>query len=193
MAAIRFPVEGMVPGGEDRTTRSTVTTKRVFSPGFTAFHAGGYCPHAPAAPAQSARGRRGGRGTREGSQHRRGERGEAELRAQWRRYHRVSTHGTLYRAYQFVLRSTTRGDSWKRSVGPTTNNSRDLLKSSSAGVSAIVALAESQEAGLLDAGTDDGRLQSRRTAARMERPDRRAVTKGVSRVVPRSTLKAPCT
>lgn len=117
-------------------------------------------------PAQSgAAAGGGGRGTREGVTNIRPpeKEGEAELRAQWMAPIIVSPHdGALYAAYQFVFRSTTRGDSWEK-ISPdlTTNNTSEMLLKSSSAVpyQTIVALAESpRKPGLLYAGTDDGRL-----------------------------------
>jgi photosystem II stability/assembly factor-like uncharacterized protein len=90
--------------------------------------------------------------------------GEAELRAQWMAPVITSQHdpATVYVGFQYVFRSTNRGDTWER-ISPdlTSNNpSQMLLKSSSAiPYQTIVALAESpSKAGVLYAGTDDGRL-----------------------------------
>jgi photosystem II stability/assembly factor-like uncharacterized protein len=75
----------------------------------------------------------------------------------------VSPHdGAVYAAYQFVFRSTTRGDSWER-ISPdlTGNNPSEMLLRSSSAIpyQTIAALAESpRKKGLLYAGTDDGRL-----------------------------------
>jgi photosystem II stability/assembly factor-like uncharacterized protein len=70
--------------------------------------------------------------------------------------------GVIYCGFQYVFRSTTRGDTWDRISPALTANdpSRMLLKSSSAiPFQTITALAESpRRRGLLYAGTDDGRL-----------------------------------
>jgi photosystem II stability/assembly factor-like uncharacterized protein len=90
--------------------------------------------------------------------------GDPELRAQWMAPIIVSPHdpATIYAGYQFVMRSTNRGDSWQPISKDLTANdpSQMLLKSSNAiPYQTIVALAESPKAkGLLYAGTDDGRL-----------------------------------
>ena len=87
-----------------------------------------------------------------------------ELRAQWMAPIIVSPHDAnrIYAGYQFVFRSTTRGDSWER-ISPdlTSNNPSEMLLKSSSAVpyQTITALAESPRMeGLLYAGTDDGKL-----------------------------------
>jgi photosystem II stability/assembly factor-like uncharacterized protein len=90
--------------------------------------------------------------------------GESDLRAQWMAPIIASIHqpGTIYAGYQFVYRSTTRGDSWER-ISPdlTSNNESQMLLRSSNAVpyQTITALAESpRKKGMLYAGTDDGKL-----------------------------------
>ena len=87
-----------------------------------------------------------------------------ELRAQWMAPIIVSPHdsNTIYAGYQFVFRSASRGDSWER-ISPdlTSNNPSEMLLKSSSAIpyQTITALAESPRvAGLLYAGTDDGKL-----------------------------------
>ena len=87
-----------------------------------------------------------------------------ELRAQWMAPIIVSPHdpNTVYAGYQFVFRSTTRGDAWER-ISPdlTTNDPSEMLLRSSSAIpyQTVTALAESPEAkGLIYAGTDDGKL-----------------------------------
>jgi hypothetical protein len=90
--------------------------------------------------------------------------GEPELRAQWMAPVVASEHdaATVYVGFQFVFRSTNRGESWERISPDLTGNdpSQMLLKSSSAiPYQTIVALAESPaKPGVLYAGTDDGRF-----------------------------------
>jgi len=90
--------------------------------------------------------------------------GEPELRAQWMAPIIASEHdsATIYAGFQFVFRSTDRGETWERISPDLTSNdpSQMLLKSSSAiPYQTIVALAESPlKPGVLYAGTDDGRL-----------------------------------
>jgi photosystem II stability/assembly factor-like uncharacterized protein len=87
-----------------------------------------------------------------------------ELRAQWMAPIIVSHHspGTIYAGYQFVYRSTNRGDAWERLSDDLSSNdpTQMLLRSSSSiPYQTIVALAESpRSAGTLYAGTDDGLL-----------------------------------
>lgn len=90
--------------------------------------------------------------------------GEAELRAQWMAPIVASLHqpGTIYAGYQFVYRSTDRGETWERISPDLTSNdeSQMLLRSSNAiPYQTITALAESpRKKGILYAGTDDGKL-----------------------------------
>ncbi len=90
--------------------------------------------------------------------------GDAELRAQWMAPVITSQHdpATVYLGFQYVFRSTDRGATWER-VSPdltSSDPSQMLLRSSSAiPYQTIVAVAESpQNASVLFAGTDDGRL-----------------------------------
>jgi photosystem II stability/assembly factor-like uncharacterized protein len=90
--------------------------------------------------------------------------GGPDLRAQWMAPVIVSQHdpSTVYIGFQFVFRSTNRGDSWER-ISPdlsSNDSSQMLLRSSSAiPYQTIVALAESpQKPGVLYAGTDDGKV-----------------------------------
>jgi len=89
---------------------------------------------------------------------------EPELRAQWMAPVIASQHdaATIYSGFQFVFRSTNRGETWERISPDLTSNdtSQMLLRSSSAiPYQTIVALAESPlKAEVLYAGTDDGKL-----------------------------------
>jgi photosystem II stability/assembly factor-like uncharacterized protein len=119
---------------------------------------------AGAAPAQpEGRGRGRGRGNATNIRVTAKE-GEAELRAQWMAPIIVSQHDSsvVYAGYQFVFRSTNRGEGWERISPDLSSNDPKamLLKSSSAiPYQTIVALAESpQKAEVLYAGTDDGLL-----------------------------------
>jgi len=91
---------------------------------------------------------------------------DAELRAQWMAPFFISPHDAsiVYAGYQFLFRSTNRGDSWERISGDLTDNdpAQMLPKNSSAiPYQTIVAIAESPlKRGLLYVGTDDGRLQT---------------------------------
>ena len=89
---------------------------------------------------------------------------EAELRAQWMAPIVVSQHdgSVIYAGYQYLFRSTNRGDSWDRISGDLTRNDQEemLPKHSSAiPYQTIVAIAESpKSASTLYIGTDDGKL-----------------------------------
>ena len=77
---------------------------------------------------------------------------------------------TVYLGYQFVYRSTNRGDAWERIIPDLSSNNPTemLLKSSSAiPYQTITALAESTRVkGLIYAGTDDGGLHVTRDAGK---------------------------
>lgn len=87
-----------------------------------------------------------------------------DLRAQWMAPILVSPHkaSTVYAGFQFVFRSLDRGATWEKiSADLTANDPERMLRRSSSEIpyQTIVALAESpKKAGLLYAGTDDGRL-----------------------------------
>ena len=89
---------------------------------------------------------------------------EADLRAQWMAPVLLSPHdpNTLYLGYQFLFRSTDRGDTWEKISPDLTANdpAQMLLKSSNAiPYQTITAVSESPRVkGLIYAGTDDGRL-----------------------------------
>jgi len=118
--------------------------------------------------------------------------GDPELRAQWMAPIIVSPHdaATIYAGYQFVFRSTNRGDSWEKISPDLSSNdaSQMLLKSSNAiPYQTIVALAESTRTkGLIYAGTDDGRLQVTRDGGGSwtDLTGTLPVRKWISRVVP---------
>jgi photosystem II stability/assembly factor-like uncharacterized protein len=86
------------------------------------------------------------------------------LRAQWMAPILISPHDpdTIYAGFQYVFRSTNRGDAWTRiSEDLTENDPAQMLPRSSNEIpyQTITALAESpKRRGLLYAGTDDGRL-----------------------------------
>ena len=89
---------------------------------------------------------------------------EQGLRAQWMAPVVLSPHdpNTVYLGYQFVFRSTNRGDAWEKiSVDLTGNDPKQMLPRSSNEIpyQTITALEESPRVkGLLYAGTDDGKL-----------------------------------
>jgi photosystem II stability/assembly factor-like uncharacterized protein len=89
---------------------------------------------------------------------------EEALRAQWMAPVTVSPHdpATVYLGYQYVFRSTNRGESWER-ISPdlTANDPAQMLPKSSSEIpyQTITALEESPRVkGLIYAGTDDGKL-----------------------------------
>jgi photosystem II stability/assembly factor-like uncharacterized protein len=86
------------------------------------------------------------------------------LRAQWMAPVVLSPHdpSTVYLGFQYVYRSTNRGDSWER-ISPdlTSNDPKQMLPRSSSEIpyQTVVALEESPRVkGLIYAGTDDGKL-----------------------------------
>ena len=89
---------------------------------------------------------------------------EQGLRAQWMAPVVLSPHdpNTVYLGYQFVFRSTNRGDAWEKISGDLTGNDpKQMLPRSSNEIpyQTITALEESPRVkGLLYAGTDDGKL-----------------------------------
>ena len=118
--------------------------------------------------------------------------GEPDLRAQWMAPIVSSQHdpATVYVGFQFVFRSTNRGETWERLSPDLSSNdpSQMLLRSSSAiPYQTIVALAESpSKPGVLYAGTDDGRLHVTMDAGKswIDLTSSLPVRKWVSRIVP---------
>ena len=136
--------------------------------------AGPSAPSVPAAPA----GKDGG--------------SDAELRAQWMAPVITSQHdpATVYVGFQFVFRSTNRGSTWER-ISPdlSANDPAQMLPKSSSAIpfQTIVALAESPlKAGVLYAGTDDGRLHVTTDGGKtwVDLTSSLPVRKWVSRIVP---------
>jgi photosystem II stability/assembly factor-like uncharacterized protein len=115
-----------------------------------------------------------------------------DLRAQWMAPVIASVHdpATIYVAYQYVFRSRNRGDAWERISPDLSANdpARMLLKSSSAiPYQTIVALAESpQQADVLYAGTDDGRVHVTRDGGKTWTESTAALParKWISRITP---------
>jgi photosystem II stability/assembly factor-like uncharacterized protein len=136
----------------------------------------------------------GGRGSRPGvTQIRpRQEAGASELRAQWMAPILVSPHdpATIYAGFQFVMRSTNRGDSWRAiSKDLSANDSAQMLLKSSSAIpyQTVVSLAESPKTkGLIYAGTDDGHLHVTRDggASWTELTSALPTRMWISRVVP---------
>jgi photosystem II stability/assembly factor-like uncharacterized protein len=117
---------------------------------------------------------------------------EEGLRAQWMAPVVLSPHdpSTVYVGYQFVFRSTNRGDAWEK-ISPdlTANDPRQMLPRSSSEIpyQTITALEESPRVkGLIYAGTDDGKLHVTTDAGKTwtELSSRVPSSKWYSRVVP---------
>ncbi|HEY0872741.1 MAG TPA: hypothetical protein VGD94_04660 [Vicinamibacterales bacterium] len=143
---------------------------------------GGFQRHDLSIPAPP-RGRRGGGGEDEerqqappraaGPQRVTNIRPEDEgLRAQWMAPVTLSPHDpqTVYLGFQYVFRSTNRGDDWER-ISPdlTSNDPNQMLPRSSNEIpyQTITALEESPRVkGLIYAGTDDGKLHVTRDAGK---------------------------
>lgn len=114
------------------------------------------------------------------------------LRAQWMAPVVLSPHDpkTVYVGFQYVFRSTNRGDEWEKiSEDLTGNDPAQMLPKSSSEIpyQTISALAESQRVkGLIYAGTDDGRLHVTADAGKTwtDLSSRVPSKKWYSRVVP---------
>ena len=114
------------------------------------------------------------------------------LRAQWMAPIILSPHDpkTVYVGFQYVFRSTNRGDEWEKiSEDLTANDPAQMLPKSSNEIpyQTITALAESPRVkGLLYAGTDDGRLHVTADAGKTwtDLSSRVPSAKWYSRVVP---------
>lgn len=116
---------------------------------------------------------------------------DADLRAQWMAPIIVSPHdnNTIYAGFQFVFKSTNRGDEWTKISGDLSANDQSLFLRSASAIpyQTITALAESpKEKGLLYAGTDDGKLHVTRNGGESWTDITAAlpVRRWVSRVVP---------
>ena len=116
---------------------------------------------------------------------------EAELRAQWMAPIAVSVHdgSVIYAGYQYLFRSTNKGDSWTR-ISPdlTRNDQEEMLPKHSSAIpyQTIVAFAESpKNASVLYAGTDDGKLHVTTDMGKTwtELTERIPVRRWISRVV----------
>ncbi len=117
---------------------------------------------------------------------------DAELRAQWMAPIIVSPHDNrvIYAGYQYVYRSTNRGEGFERISPDLTDNNSDqmLIRNSNAiPYQSIVALAESpKKAGLIYVGSDDGRLHTTIDTGKewTELTSRLPVRRWVSRLLP---------
>ena len=115
----------------------------------------------------------------------------AELRAQWMAPFIISPHDSsiVYAGFQFVFRSTNRGDSWDRISPDLTSNKSDEMGENPSAIpyQSIVAMAESpRKKDLLYIGSDDGKLHSTIDGGKewKELTDRLPVRRWISRVVP---------
>jgi photosystem II stability/assembly factor-like uncharacterized protein len=117
---------------------------------------------------------------------------EEGLRAQWMAPVVISPHdpSTVYLGYQFVFRSTNRGDVWEK-ISPdlTSNDPAQMLPKSSSEIpyQTITALEESPRVkGTIYAGTDDGKLQMTADAGKTwtDLTSRVPTRKWYSRVIP---------
>jgi photosystem II stability/assembly factor-like uncharacterized protein len=123
---------------------------------------------------------------------------DVELRAQWMAPFFISPHNSaiVYAGYQFLFKSTDRGDSWKKISGDLTNNnlSEMLPKNSSAiPYQTIVAITESpKKQGLFYVGTDDGRLHTTIDDGKewIELTSRIPSRRWISRIVPSQHAEA---
>ncbi|MDA1306920.1 MAG: hypothetical protein O2917_06630, partial [Acidobacteria bacterium] len=117
---------------------------------------------------------------------------DAELRAQWMAPIIVSPHDNrvIYAGYQYVYRSTNRGEGFERISPDLTDNNSDqmLIRNSNAiPYQSIVALAESsKKAGLIYVGSDDGRLHTTIDTGKewTELTSRLPVRRWISRLLP---------
>ena len=90
---------------------------------------------------------------------------EAELRAQWMAPFIVSPHdgSIVYAGYQFLFKSTSRGDKWEKISRDLTDNNKEQMGANPSAIpyQTIIAIAESpKKKDLLYVGTDDGRLHT---------------------------------
>jgi len=115
----------------------------------------------------------------------------AELRAQWMAPFVVSPHdgSIVYAGYQFLFKSTTRGDKWEKISGDLTDNNAAQMGVNPSAIpyQTIIAMAESpKKKDLLYVGTDDGRLHTTIDGGRewAELTSKLPVRRWISRVTP---------
>lgn len=115
----------------------------------------------------------------------------AELRAQWMAPFVISPHDSsvVYAGFQFLFRSSTRGDTWtKISPDLTNNNSAEIGENPTAiPYQSIVAIAESPvRKDLFYVGSDDGRIHASLDGGKewTELTTRIPVRRWISRIVP---------
>jgi photosystem II stability/assembly factor-like uncharacterized protein len=142
-------------------------------------------PGEPAAPAGRGRGRGGS------SVSIRPTDPTAELRAQWMAPFIISPHDSsiVYAGYQFVFRSTNRGDAWQKISPDLTNNNKAEIGENPSAIpyQSIVSMAESPlKKDLLYIGSDDGRLHTTIDGGKewTELTARLPVRRWISRLVP---------
>jgi photosystem II stability/assembly factor-like uncharacterized protein len=123
---------------------------------------------------------------------------DVELRAQWMAPFFISPHNSaiVYAGYQFLFKSTNRGDSWQKISGDLTNNNlAEMLPKNSSAIpyQTIVAITESpKKQGLFFVGTDDGRLHTTIDEGKewTEITNRLPVRRWISRVIPSQHAEA---
>jgi len=115
----------------------------------------------------------------------------AELRAQWMAPFMVSPHdgSVVYAGYQFIFKSTNRGDKWDRISGDLSDNDPTQMGVNPSAIpyQTIIAMAESpKKKDLLYVGTDDGRLHTTIDGGRewTELTAKLPVRRWISRVTP---------
>ena len=115
----------------------------------------------------------------------------AELRAQWMAPFIISPHDSsiVYAGYQFLFKSTTRGDKWEKISPDLTLNAKEQMGENPSAIpyQTIVALAESpRRKDLFYVGSDDGRLHMSLDAGKewTELTSRLPVRRWISRVLP---------
>jgi photosystem II stability/assembly factor-like uncharacterized protein len=116
---------------------------------------------------------------------------DAELRAQWMAPFIISPHDAsiVYAGYQFLFKSTNRGDSWSKISPDLTDNNKAQMGENPSAIpyQTIVALAESpKKKDLMYVGTDDGRLHTTIDGGKewTELTTRLPVRRWISRLVP---------
>jgi photosystem II stability/assembly factor-like uncharacterized protein len=115
----------------------------------------------------------------------------AELRAQWMAPFIISPHDSsiVYAGYQFLFKSTNRGDKWEKISPDLTLNAKEQMGENPSAIpyQTIVALAESpRRKDLFYVGSDDGRLHMSLDAGKewTELTSRLPIRRWISRVVP---------
>ena len=117
----------------------------------------------------------------------------AELRAQWMAPFIISPHDNtiVYAGYQFLFKSTSRGDTWERISPDLTDNNKTQMGQNPSAIpyQTIIAMAESpKKKDLLYVGTDDGRLHTTIDGGKewTELTSKLPVRRWISRVTPSS-------